>query len=290
MVDRILFDGEARPTFGINFNASVPSSSNPWFIRARDRTADGALVNVDIKGNYNNATRQIDVDVKSNFVDYPLPRDISMSLMIVEDSVTEGATYDQRNFYNATAGHPFAGLGDPIVGYVHEHVHRQTLPSTYGDATVIPSPIALYTDYQRNFNVSLDNSYNEGQVYLVAVIAYRGPGLEEYEVLNAKEVKLNQLLGVGISKNEAKGNTTFEVYPNPSKDITNISIDLEDRENVSVMVRDITGKEVMSQDLGLIAQGNQRIALNVSMLSNGIYFTTLRIGDKLVTKKITVNK
>ena len=289
MVDRVLFDGETKPTFAINYNYNS-SISNPWFIRARNRTADGALVNVGIKGNYNNATRQIDVDVKSNFVDYPLPGDISMSLMIVEDSVTGGSTYDQRNFYNANAGHPFAGLGDPIVGYVHEHVHRQTLPSTYGDATVIPSPVALYTDYQRNFNVSLDNSYNEDQVYLVAVIAYRGPGLEEYEVLNAKEVKLNELLGVGISKNEAKGNTTFEVYPNPSKDITNISIDLEDRENVSVMVRDITGKEVMSQDLGLMAQGNQRIALNVSMLSNGIYFTTLRIGDKLVTKKITVNK
>ncbi|MFT6166440.1 MAG: hypothetical protein ACJAV5_000066 [Vicingaceae bacterium] len=290
MVDRVLFDGEARPTFGINFNSSVPSSANPWFIRARDRTAEGSSVNVDIKGNYNSSTRTIDVDVKSNFVDYPLPGDISVSLMIVEDSVTGGSSYSQRNFYNATPGHPFAGLGDPIVGYVHEHVLRQILPLTYGDATVIPSSPVLYTDYARNFNLVLNNSYDESQVYLVAVVSYRGPGLEEYEVLNAKEVKLTELFGVGISEKEVKGNTSFDVYPNPSKDITNISFDLDNKESIFVSVRDITGKEVMSQDFGVMAQGNQRIAINVSSLSNGIYFTTLQIGDKMVTKKITVNK
>lgn len=288
MVDRVLFEGEARPTFGINFDVSQ-NSVNPWFTRARDRTADGAPVNVDIKGNYNAVTRTIDIDVKSNFVDYPLPGDISVSLMIVEDSVTGGPAYNQRNFYNARAGHPFAGLGDPIVGYVHEHVLRQILPSTYGDATVIPSSLVINTDYTRNFNLSLNNSYDESQVYLVAVVAYRGPNLEEYEVLNAKEVKLTELFGVGISENGAD-RVSFEVYPNPSKDITNISFDLSDRENVAVSVRDITGKEVMSQDFGVMAQGNQRIAINVSALSNGIYFTTLQIGDKQVTRKITVNK
>ncbi len=289
MVDRVLFDGEARPTFGMNFDVSQ-NAVNPWFTRARDREADGASVNVDIKGNYNAVTRTIDVDVKSNFVDFPLPGAISMSLMIVEDSVTGGAAYNQRNFYDQRAGHPFAGLGDPLVGYVHKSVLRQILPSTYGDATVIPSSLALFTDYQRNFNLSLDNSYDEGQVYLVAVIAYRGPGLDEYEVLNAKQVKLTELFGVGISESDATSNTTFEVYPNPSNDITNITFDLEERANVSLMVRDITGKEVVSQDFGSMVKGNQRIELNVSMLNNGIYFTTLRIGDKMVTKKVTVNK
>ena len=127
-------------------------------------------------------------------------------------------------------------------------------------------------------------------MYLVAVIAYRGPGLDEYEVLNAKQVKLTELFGVGISESDATSNTTFEVYPNPSNDITNITFDLEERANVSLMVRDITGKEVVSQDFGSMVKGNQRIELNVSMLNNGIYFTTLRIGDKMVTKKVTVNK
>ena len=36
---------------------------------------------------------------------------------------------DQVNYYNTTAGHPYEGAGDPIVGFVYENVMRGSLTS-----------------------------------------------------------------------------------------------------------------------------------------------------------------
>lgn len=301
MVDRLLYDGNVNPAFGITFGVSNPSG-NIWTTRTSARAAVGSPVSIDINGDYSSSTRELDVIVKSRFVDYPLPGDINVSLIIVEDSVSEnplGNNYDrdwdQVNAYYSRAGHPFQGVGTPsgtisyINDYVHRHVMRDILPSTYGDNTVIPSTIALNTDYERNFTLTLPSGYDDSQVSIIAVVAYSGPGADGYEVLNSKEASINNLNGVGISENKGE-NATINIYPNPSNNIANVSIDLKESNNVQLDVMDITGKVISSDNLGVMAKGNQLIRLNVADFANGFYFMNLRVGDEMITRKFTVAK
>jgi hypothetical protein len=83
---------------------------------------------------------------------------------------------------------------------------------------------------------------------------------------------------------------SLNIYPNPTADISNVVFDLSKSAPVSLIVRDITGKQVMSNNYGVLNTGFQRITINAESLSNGIYFATVQIGKELVTRKISVNK
>ncbi|MEQ8625845.1 MAG: T9SS type A sorting domain-containing protein [Vicingaceae bacterium] len=307
IVDRVLFDGESSPAFGRGpLSGQYTPANSGWTVRTQQRIALGSPLTIEMDGDYSDATKMLNVDVKSSFVDYPLPGDISVSLMIVEDSVT-GSTcvlspqfgpsnYCQINAYNTQTGHPYAGAGNPIINYVHKKVLRDVLPSTFGDNSVIPSSVALNTEYIRNFSidlsdatVGLSSNFEASRISIVAVVAYSGPDVDSYEVINAKEYTLEELNSVGISEN-ANSNASLNIYPNPSNNIANVSIDLKESNNVQLDVMDITGKVISSDNLGVMAKGNQLIRLNVADFANGFYFMNLRVGDEMITRKFTVAK
>jgi len=285
MVDRKLFPGEQNVAFGRGGNA--------WVNRCNSQSALGSAADVNLYGNYNSATRNLNVTVDVSFVDYVLPGDIRVSLMLVEDSVTgaNSTQFNQRNFYSGNPNfttHPFYSRPDPIVGYNHRHVLRDILPSTWGDNTVIPGTIALNTSYTRNFNFNLLAGYDVTKLYLVGVVSYvGGNNLDGYQIINAKEVKLNNLVtGIEEQKDLA---TSLKIYPNPSDlPFTNVQFNLEENASVQARIMDITGKVVATQDFGTMSQGNQLIQLNTDRLENGFYFVNLNVGDQEISRKISI--
>ncbi|MEY2923978.1 MAG: hypothetical protein RLZZ337_518 [Bacteroidota bacterium] len=57
-----------------------------------------------------------------------------ITVLLVEDEMTgSGTGWDQANGYNATAGHPYQGKGNPILGYTHTNVNRAVLTAALGD-------------------------------------------------------------------------------------------------------------------------------------------------------------
>ncbi len=281
MIDRIKFDGDAEPAH----------SRNLWEQRANARSQVGSPVSVNLTGSYDTTNRNINVNVDVIFVDAPFPGNgtINISLLVLEDSVVgTGNGYNQVNFYNNTAGHPYQGAGNPIVGFPHRHVLRDILPTTWGDATVIPSTITINNTYSRNFTFQLDNNWDEKQVSLVAVVNREGATNADYEVLNATSRKLAPSI-TGISK-EVSTATNFKIYPNPSANQTNLQFELTQNERVEVEILDITGKILRKENYGVRSTGSQLIQLNTSEFSNGFYFVKVIVGDTQVTKKITVIK
>jgi len=82
----------------------------------------------------------------------------------------------------------------------------------------------------------------------------------------------------------------INIYPNPSKNMTNISYSLHENAQVEVNVYSVTGSQVINLPASLQKAGNQSIHINTSSLEEGIYFVSLKINDKMITKKITVIK
>jgi hypothetical protein len=289
MVDRKLFDGETDVAFGRGFG--YPNwQASAWASRTLSQSQAGSAVDINLTGNYNSATRSLNANVDASFVDYVVSGDIRVSLMLVEDSVTgTGSGYNQVNAYNTQTGHPYAGAGNPIVGFEHRRVLRDILPGTWGDASVIPSNYALNTNYNRNFTTTIPSGYDQSKMYLVGIVSYYGGNnISKYEVLNVEKIKMSNLV-TSISE-QTNISESLTIYPNPSSSYTNLEFRLDENKEVNLQVLDITGKVMISESFGSMAQGKQRLNLDVSGLANGIYFINLNVGEEIISRKVSVAK
>lgn len=91
-----------------------------------------------------------------------------------------------------------------------------------------------------------------------------------------------------VGTEEEISSNDIAVYPNPFSEKTNISFSLNTTQNVKINVYSAMGEKVKTFDMGILSQGSQVIELDGSELTNGIYFITFNINDKLITKKIII--
>ncbi|WP_191906943.1 T9SS-dependent choice-of-anchor J family protein [Adhaeribacter soli] len=81
------------------------------------------------------------------------------------------------------------------------------------------------------------------------------------------------------------GNSVL-VYPNPATDKVNVEISNTAAKSISVEVVNTLGQQVYKTS----ALNNQKNQLDLSKLSNGIYFVKVRLDDKVGTYRISVQK
>jgi Secretion system C-terminal sorting domain len=102
-------------------------------------------------------------------------------------------------------------------------------------------------------------------------------------------VRLNGDETVSVNETASVNNVTLgQNIPNPATGSTVINYSLPSSEQVSIIVRDMTGRIVMTQDLGKQAPGAQRYEMNVSALSSGMYTYSLTAGETTLTKEMIV--
>jgi hypothetical protein len=80
------------------------------------------------------------------------------------------------------------------------------------------------------------------------------------------------------------------VYPNPANDVANLRFTLTEGSNVSVEVINTIGQVVYNKQLGNIGMGEQKVELNVSSLSKGLYFVNLVTGNSKIMAKLSIEK
>ncbi|MBL7905002.1 MAG: T9SS type A sorting domain-containing protein [Bacteroidales bacterium] len=95
---------------------------------------------------------------------------------------------------------------------------------------------------------------------------------------------------VGVNEHEAKVKemVVSQNYPNPFNGTTAVNVTLAGNSEVSVDVYSITGQKVTSKSYGHMSEGTHRIELNSAGLNTGIYFYTVKAGEKSSTGKMTV--
>ena len=82
---------------------------------------------------------------------------------------------------------------------------------------------------------------------------------------------------------------TLSLFPNPATSKVGFSIALDKTETVSAIVRDLTGREVMTKNFGQIQSGisSTALELNIANLNSGIYIVEVVAGDKKFIGKVT---
>ena len=79
----------------------------------------------------------------------------------------------------------------------------------------------------------------------------------------------------------------LDVYPNPSRDIFNVSFTSEEAQTISVKVVNMIGEEIYKEELtGFVGQFTKGIDMN--MQSKGVYFLEIATKNGIINKKIVL--
>lgn len=101
---------------------------------------------------------------------------------------------------------------------------------------------------------------------------------------------LNSLLGIHKQNEIAGIFNLVQNYPNPFNPVTVIKYYLPGKENVKLVVYDVTGNEVLILVNGVQSKGLHSTEFNGTNMASGIYFYTLTAGEYRATKKIILLK
>ena len=97
---------------------------------------------------------------------------------------------------------------------------------------------------------------------------------------------------VGDSTNSAIQNlelTDVNIFPNPSNTTSFISFNNLIDGNVEVILLDMLGRQIRTIYNGFIDAGEVSIAVDISTLNSGMYFTKIKQGANITTQKLVVN-
>jgi hypothetical protein len=93
--------------------------------------------------------------------------------------------------------------------------------------------------------------------------------------------------GINISEYSNIG-SSVQVYPNPATDVVNVQFSLSTSADVTIVVTDLLGKEVMNITREGAMSGIHNEPIDINGLDNGMYLISIISGDDIVTKKISV--
>ncbi len=79
----------------------------------------------------------------------------------------------------------------------------------------------------------------------------------------------------------------FVVFPNPSTDNVNMTLNLKSSQQVSLELLDLTGKIIRTKDLGTI-QGETQQSMDVNGVAKGNYFLRIVSGKAAEVKKVVI--
>ena len=93
---------------------------------------------------------------------------------------------------------------------------------------------------------------------------------------------------VFLGLDELASTTDLSAYPNPANNQVTVAYTISNAANVAITLTDITGKVVLTNNLGLQNEGNYSVNVNTSDLADGVYFYSLLVDGVATTKKLTI--
>ncbi|MBK9275505.1 MAG: Omp28-related outer membrane protein [Flavobacteriales bacterium] len=104
------------------------------------------------------------------------------------------------------------------------------------------------------------------------------------EILQADFVNV---VATGVEENVL--DNSLRVFPNPSNGLVNVVFDLSGGRQAALEVTNVLGEVVYSSTRS-VGAGAQREVVDLSTLTNGVYYMTITAGDLKSTRKVTLNK
>ncbi len=206
--------------------------------------------------------------------------DLRLSCVITENGVTgTTAGYNQVNYYAGGAQGPMGGfenLPDPVpaADMVYHFVPRALFGGFNGMENSIPDVLEAGEEFMVEWTYTVPANFNVKEMNVITFILDDETG----EILNGSTAPLDQQLSAVPLIPMGK----TSLYPNPTSDIMNLSVDFLSETPVSMRIYNTYGGLI--KDLGTInlSNGTAFEKINVSDYAPGMYILELR-QNKAVT-------
>ncbi len=251
MLDRQFLspDGDPGPVF-------FPGTYTPGLLD--DMIETPAFVTVNMDGVYNPVTRQLDLTVSGEFVGNVADENLRLSVYIVEDGIV--------------------GTQSGITGaYTHNHVMRDAISATFGDASVIANG-DLGTTYTKNYTYTHNAAWVPANISIVAFVNnWDAANVNNRGVLNAEKMHINDFISNVGDVNAEK----FMVFPNPANDVLNINF----AQGANIQIVNNLGQIVYSIENAL-----ENNVIDVTSFEAGSYFVKITKDDFVTNHKVILVK
>jgi len=229
-------------------------------------------------------TRELTVDVTTNIFAIEMKGNYRVNVILTEDGVTgTGADWAQVNFYSGGANGPMGGyenLPDPVPAdqMVYDHVARMMMGGFTGDAGSFPTDVTNNDTPTYTYTGQVNAAWDETKMHAIAFLYDMDRG---GQIVNAVSTPIEVLVDV----DDLATANQVRVYPNPFNDITNIELELEQTQDVTLSIFNSVGQRVAYREYGQL-QGEMILPFDGTNMSNGLYHIHIQLGDAVVTKKV----
>ncbi len=150
-------------------------------------------------------------------------------------------------------------------------------------------------------NYSIDNgiviesasqhAFNKGRVHLtVSAMSFDDYVVTIYNMKdlagNITELQTTGFSWVGVD--ELFGDSEVSIYPNPANNKLNVEFEANESTNVEISILDISGRIIYKQDYD-VTIGHNNTKLDVSDISDGVYFLNISQGNSSLRYKVIIN-
>ena len=142
-----------------------------------------------------------------------------------------------------------------------------------------PYYLPLMTEMLDSVNVLVA----EGKVEWAHISEIRNYWLNQYDsVPFVYDCDFNEVIGLPTTgvKNPGIANTSVAVFPNPSPDALNIQFALDEAQQVSIALYDMSGRKMETLFEGTKSAGMHTVTRHSSPVTSGIYF--VKVNDAVV--------
>lgn len=238
-------------------------------------------------GYINSATNLNAEAAKPAFINIDLTYALSGFTLTANVTVNSYADFAGTYKLHIAATEDFYTFSGNTTGQDEYHyAQRKMMPNAQG------STVALTAGGTQNFTQSYtfteggpaQGNYNLwGTLDGVTLVAFV-QNTATKEILQADFVNV-----VATSVEENVLDNSLRVFPNPSNGLVNVAFDLPSGQQASLEVTNVLG-EVVYNTTRNIGAGAQRELVDLSALTNGVYYMTITAGDLKSTRKVTLNK
>ena len=254
---------------------------------ARENLTPAASIN--ISGVITGST--LEITVTAEFAE-DVSGDWRLAAALTEDNVTgTGSGYAQANYFAGGGYGSLSGAGRdwhtspnpvPAAEMEYDHVARGMAEDQFGgESGSLPSSITAGETHSWTYEMAIDPSWDVSNLHLVGML------IEPSGTIN-NGGKGN--VGTASIEEEAANTFAITAYPNPASDLMNVSVELQEAASVTVEIVNMLGAVVSTVETQNLAAGTHYNELDLSDLTEGVYFVKTTVGEEVEMTKIVVQK
>ena len=241
-----LWNGEAKP-FGIIEEVRVPSD-----ILKETTTYEVALENINGTGE--------NIIMYSDQISFETENAVEISIQLDENAQEDNNRYQ---------------ILDEDGNVLHERIMNEN-GALYTNRHTVPSTgcfsFVIYDDGGDGIDGEITVTDQVGN-FIFGDNAFLAEGRSDFNV------------GMVTSVADLINGLDFSVAPNPVREVLNLNVNLDTAMELSVSVKDLSGKTLKKQTSNSFSAGYNSINLEVSDLDQGFYFIVVENADGIMTQK-----